>query len=136
MLFINTSGVNNRDGEKLFKLKGDAGKNKRLYINFPQATPGWREGFNSWSKEVEEELPKEWSEAAGWGQICFFVSPEWATSVSLRLPSPRPAKSAEGPATSLGTAAIAPNPTPGRTARGKKLFRYFFHFLDLFGQNC
>lgn len=39
--------------------------------------------------------------------------------------SSRPAKPAEGPATGLGT----PSSTPGRTARGKKLFRYFSTFL-------
>lgn len=46
-------------------------------------------------------------------------------------PSPvsKTAKSAAGLATILGTAATAPNPAPGRTARGKNLFRYFSTFL-------
>lgn len=78
---------------------------------------------------MAKEPPKEWGEAVGWGQTRFFVSPGLATPVSLHPPSLRPAKSAERPATSLGTAAIAPNPAPGRTARGKKLFRYFSTFL-------
>lgn len=70
-------------GEELFKLEGDAGKNKRLYINFPGATPGWKEGFNSWSREVEKEPPKEWAEAEGWGHTCFSMSPPaWAIPIS------------------------------------------------------
>lgn len=44
-------------------------------------------------------------------------------------PSSRPVKPAEGPATDLGITQRAPSPTPGRTARGKKLFRYFPTFL-------
>lgn len=39
--------------------------------------------------------------------------------------SSRPVKPAEGP----GTTERAPSPTSGRTARGKKLFRYFSTFL-------
>ena len=78
---------------------------------------------------MEKEPPKERGEAVGRGQTCFSVSPGWASPVSLRPLSPRPAKSPERPATSLGIAAIAPNPAPGRTARGKKLFRYFSTFL-------
>lgn len=41
-------------------------------------------------------------------------------------PPQRPAKSAEMPAPQRELPA----------ARGKKLFRYFSTFLDLFGQNC
>lgn len=44
-------------------------------------------------------------------------------------PSSRPVKPAEGPGTGLGTTERAPSPTSGRTARGKKLFRYFSTFL-------
>lgn len=59
----------------------------------------------------------------------FSASPGWETPNSLHPPCPRPAKSAEEPATSLGTTAVALQPSPGRTARGKKLFRYFSTFL-------